>query len=57
MALGGGGGVEAKPETIGDVQFIGKHFEDLPPKELRGVAESLMKPIRDNGVVDGDVRI
>ncbi|MFO1242397.1 MAG: alanine--tRNA ligase [Rickettsiales bacterium] len=51
LALGGSGGVEAKPEQIGAVQFIGKHFDDLPPKELRGIAESFMKPIKDNGVV------
>ena len=47
---GGGGGGEVKPETLGDVQFIGKHYAELPPKELRGIAEGFLKPLQ-NGVV------
>ena len=32
-----------KPEKIGAVNFIGKIFDGLEPKELRTVAESLLK--------------
>jgi alanyl-tRNA synthetase len=52
LALGGdaGGGV-ATPEEINGVAFIGKHYPDLPPKELRGVAEGLLKHCGAQGVV------
>jgi len=51
LAMGGsGGGAEAVAETIGAVQFIGKHFPDMPPKELRGLAENFLKPLGDNGI-------
>lgn len=52
LAMGGAGGAsDAAPETIGAVQFIGKHFAEMPPKELRGLAEDFLKPLGDNGVV------
>ena len=51
LAMGGSsGGAEAVAETIGNVQFIGKHFPDMPPKELRGLAENFLKPLGDNGI-------
>jgi len=44
LALGGGGaGGAPEAETIGNIKFIGKHYPDMPPKELRGLAESLLK--------------
>lgn len=44
LALGGGGaGGTAEAETIGNIKFIGKHYPDMPPKELRGLAESLLQ--------------
>ena len=43
LALGGGGGEEAKPETIGNVRFISKVFSGLDPKELRNVATDYLK--------------
>jgi alanyl-tRNA synthetase len=50
LALSGGSDGEVKPEQLGDVQFIGKHYAELPPKELRGIAEGFLKPLQ-NGVV------
>ncbi|MDE3060882.1 MAG: alanine--tRNA ligase, partial [Pseudomonadota bacterium] len=38
QALSAGG--EVKPEAIGGIQFIGKIFDGLDPKELRPLAES-----------------
>ncbi len=44
LALGGSGGSsEVAAEQIGNVEYFARHFADLPPKELRGVAESLLK--------------
>jgi len=40
LALGGGGGAEK--ETVNGVTFIGKIFDGLDPKELRGVAEGFL---------------
>jgi len=51
LALGSGSGAEVKPETIGDVLFIGKHYDELAPKELRGIAESFLKPLTQGVVV------
>ncbi len=52
LAMGGSGGsAEATAETIGNTLFIGKHFPDMPPKELRGLAENYLKPLGDNGIV------
>jgi alanyl-tRNA synthetase len=39
----GGGADDVKAETIGNVTYVGKAFDDLPPKELRGIAESFRK--------------
>ena len=38
-----GSDAEAKPETIGAYQFIGKAFDGLDPKELRYVANGYLK--------------
>lgn len=43
QALGGAGADEVKAETIGNVTYVGKTFADLPPKELRSVADSVRK--------------
>jgi len=44
LAMGGGGGSAAvEVETIGGMSFIGKIFDGLDPKELRGVAEGYLK--------------
>ena len=44
LALGGGGGgdAEAEKEMIGNTSFIGKIFDGLDPKDLRGVAEGYL---------------
>jgi alanyl-tRNA synthetase len=47
-AMGGGDG--ASIEEISGVKFIGQHFADLPPKDLRGVAGDLMKKV-GSGVI------
>ncbi|MBY0355665.1 MAG: alanine--tRNA ligase [Rickettsiales bacterium] len=51
LALGSGSsGADLVPETIGEIQFIGKNFQELAPKELRGIAEGFLKTIT-HGVV------
>jgi alanyl-tRNA synthetase len=42
-ALGGAGADDVKAETIGNVTYVGKSFADLPPKELRSIADSFRK--------------
>jgi alanyl-tRNA synthetase len=42
IALGGGGNSAAEKETVGAFSFIGKIFDGLDPKELRGVAEGYL---------------
>ena len=39
----GAGGLDVKPEQVGSTTFIGKIFDGLDPKELRGVAETFAK--------------
>ena len=51
QALSAGGDV--KPEKIGNIQFIGKIFDGLDPKELRGIAEGYLKQIEPGIVVVG----
>ncbi len=52
LAMGGSGGSsDAESETIGSTAFIGKHFADMPPKELRPIAQSFMEKIGDGVVV------
>jgi alanyl-tRNA synthetase len=55
---GGGTANDDKPETIGNIPFIGRVFDDLPAKELRGVADQFRAKLpsgvlalvsRDNG--------
>ncbi len=48
-ALGDSGDVPM--EKIGNIQFIGKIFDELDPKELRGVAETFLKKIEPGIVV------
>ena len=42
LALGDSGGSDVEVETVGSVGFIGKHFAELPPKELRNVAQEFL---------------
>jgi len=49
QALSAGG--DAKKEMVGSIGFIGKAFDGLDPKELRGVAEGLMKQAEAGVVV------
>lgn len=39
----GGSSEKAEKEMIGTTGFVGKIYQNLPPKELRGLADSLMK--------------
>lgn len=50
-ALSGGGEVEI--EQIGNISFIGKCFDGLDPKDLRGIAEQYLKKIEPGIVVVG----
>ena len=51
LAMGGsGGGETVEAETIGELQFVGRHFAEMPPKELRGIAEGFLNGL-EKGVV------
>lgn len=50
VAMGGGANDAQAVETIGNVKFIAKSFDDLPAKELRPVADQLKQQI-GSGVV------
>jgi len=45
LAMGGGaaGSGEPEPEMIGEIAFIGKAFDELPPKELRDIVTRVSK--------------
>ena len=43
LALGGGGSSTTEVETVGNVTFMGKIFDGLDPKDLRGVADDFLK--------------
>ncbi|MEM9706892.1 MAG: alanine--tRNA ligase [Pseudomonadota bacterium] len=51
LALGGGAGEETAAETIGAFRFIGKVYEDVPTKDLRGISDQLLGKLGDDGVV------
>ena len=58
----GGAGSEEKPEEIGGVKVLVKRVEDIPPKELRDLANALKGKIGSGvvviiDVVDGKVAI
>lgn len=48
-ALGGGNASQA-PEMINGIAVIGQHFADMPPKDLRDIAEQLRGNL-DSGIV------
>ncbi|NBX03632.1 MAG: alanine--tRNA ligase [Alphaproteobacteria bacterium] len=48
-------GSDAKMEKLGNVQFIGKIFDGLDAKELRGLAENYLKQIEQGIVFVGTV--
>jgi alanyl-tRNA synthetase len=41
----GGGGQEQAIKTFGDIRFASKTLEDIPAKELRGVADAVLKQL------------
>lgn len=43
QALGSAGADDVKAETIGSVTYVAKAFPDLPPKELRSIADMFRK--------------
>ena len=58
----GGAGAEEKPEEIGGVKVLIKRVEDIPPKELRDLANALKGKVGSGvvvviDVVDGKVAI
>ncbi len=50
LALGGSNGASLEKEMIGSVAFAAKIFDDLPAKELRPVAEAMLKQLGE-GVI------
>ncbi len=51
---------DVKPEQVGAYSFIAKNFDDLDPKELRGVAEGFIKQAQIavvSTVVEGKVSV
>jgi alanyl-tRNA synthetase len=50
LALGGSGSAAAEEVTINGVQFVSKHIDGLPAKDLRGVALDFLKG-RENTLV------
>ncbi|MEM9881127.1 MAG: DHHA1 domain-containing protein, partial [Pseudomonadota bacterium] len=50
LALGGGDAGPAAPEQLGDIQFFGQVLEDVPAKELRGIADAGKKRL-GSGIV------
>lgn len=53
QALGGAGAEDVQAETIGNVSYVGKSFADLPPKELRSIADSFRKKTGANIIAVG----
>ncbi|MCH2038976.1 MAG: alanine--tRNA ligase, partial [Rickettsiales bacterium] len=49
-SLAMGGSSEAAAEEINGITFIGRHFDGIPPKDLRSVAEDLKKGV-SSGVI------
>ncbi|MEL6961795.1 MAG: alanine--tRNA ligase [Pseudomonadota bacterium] len=41
----GGGGQEQEIKTFGDIRFAAKSLQDIPAKELRGVADAVLKQL------------
>ena len=39
LAMGGGGAAEEKPQTIGDIAFVGRAIEGFSPKDLKGLVD------------------
>jgi alanyl-tRNA synthetase len=50
LAMGGSGGAALEKEMIGAIAFAAKVFDDLPAKELRTVAEAMLKQLGE-GVI------
>jgi alanyl-tRNA synthetase len=60
LAMGGGGGAAAGPETINGVTFLGRVLDGVGGKDLRPIAETYKQQIADGvialfGVADGKV--
>ena len=53
QAMGGAGSDAPTAETIGNVTYFGKAYADLPPKELRSVADSVRKATGANIIAIG----
>ncbi|MCH2546157.1 MAG: alanine--tRNA ligase [Alphaproteobacteria bacterium] len=53
QALEGAGGDDVQAESIGTITYVAKSFDDLPPKELRSIADSFRKKTGANIIVVG----
>ena len=45
LATGGGGGGDQDVKTFGNIRFAAKSLQDIPTKELRGVADAVLKQL------------
>ncbi|MCF8502929.1 MAG: alanine--tRNA ligase, partial [Rhodospirillum sp.] len=50
LATGGGGGAAPEIKDIGGGRFIGRLFEDVPAKELKGMADEMKKQVGSGAV-------
>ncbi len=51
LALGGSGdGAKATEEKIGYITFFSRHLDGLPPKELRDVAQKMLKDVKEDAM-------
>ena len=51
QAAMGGGGAETATKDINGVAFLGKHFPNMPPKDLRGIADELKQQVSTGVIV------
>lgn len=51
LATGGGGASEQPVEKIGDVEFVSRILEDVPPKDLKPMADEVQKQLKSGVVV------
>ncbi|MEO0411786.1 MAG: alanine--tRNA ligase [Pseudomonadota bacterium] len=63
LAMGGGqGGTASAAEQFGDIEFVGKVLDDVPAKDLRGIADDAKRQLKAGivvviGVNDGKAAI
>jgi alanyl-tRNA synthetase len=51
LVSGGAGGATEAPEKIGDISFISRLLNDVPPKDLKPMADELKKNLKSGVIV------